>query len=71
MRRTMKKAVAVGLAAATAFSLCACGGGDGITVNTATFFLLQMYFVAPFCQFCFILFPTEFVHLAKYLHTTD
>ena len=29
MRRTMKKAVAVGLAAATAFSLCACGGGDG------------------------------------------
>lgn len=25
----MKKAVAVGLAAATAFSLCACGGGDG------------------------------------------
>ena len=30
MRRTMNKAVAVGLAAATAFSLCACGGsGDG------------------------------------------
>lgn len=30
MRRTMKKAVAVGLAAATVFSLCACGGsGDG------------------------------------------
>lgn len=30
MRRTLKKTVAVGLAAATAFSLCACGGsGDG------------------------------------------